>query len=225
MWDRSDNLACVFMHGLAVSNSHLLLLRCSWPRQTLRFQVVVFFLEKCRNRNVHVFAFLCLVLPCHLPPLSPILSVHRYERAVIRLTDHQPFMSVGKHSDTPLKLAGLTCTLDTHIFIHACTHTGSAMLRQLASTYMEYKTGQAGRLTLWYRLCFARRSHCNWSAFQSPSLSGKNAIKADSICWISFCQTHGPVLRFQLRNYQLCTENNNHSFSLPPASLEYSRSE
>lgn len=121
--------------------------------------------------------------------------------------------------------AGLTCTLDTHIFIHACTHTGSAMLRQLASTYMEYKTGQAGRLTLWYKLCFARRSHCNWSAFQSLSFSGKNAIKADSICWISFCQTHGPALCFQLRNYQLCPENNNHFFSLPPASLGLSLSE
>lgn len=74
----------------------------------------------------------------------------------------------------------------TSVFTDACTHAGSNSA-QLRWTYTEYKTWQAGRLTQWYRLCFARWSYCNWSAFQSLRFSKKNVMKADSICWISLC--------------------------------------
>lgn len=210
------------MHGLAVSSSHLLLLRYSWPQQPLRK-----ILSSSWKTEMSTFLHVCV---WSSRATSPISHHPSFLRADMRgqLSDSpppQPSVSVSKRSDMQLKFERASLALLTHTFSFMHALTGSAMLRQLASTYMEYKTGQAGRLTLWYKLCFARRSHCNWSAFQSLSFSGKNAIKADSICWISFCQTHGPALCFQLRNYQLCPENNNHFFSLPPASLGLSLSE
>lgn len=77
-----------------------------------------------KNRNVHLFACLCLVLPCHLPPLSsPILSACRYKRAAVRLTPPQPSVSVSKRSDMQLKFERASLALLTHTFsfMHALT--------------------------------------------------------------------------------------------------------
>ncbi len=122
-----------------------------------------------------------------------------------------------------------TRTFDTHAFIHACTHAGRTVLRQLSWTCMVQKTGQAGRLMQWYGLFVARRSYCNWSAFQSLSFSKKDGIKADSICWIPLCRAHRPMLRFQLCNYKLwlqsCIEHCKHFFFFFTSSIPWSYSE
>lgn len=121
---------------------------------------------------------------CELLPGS-IRSTSWYDWAAIRLTSLQHSLSVSERPDTPPKLDRASLTLLTHTFsfMHALVqvvpHLDSSLLN------LEHKTGQTGRLMQRYRLCFARGRYCNWSAFQSLSFSRRNAIKADSICWIS----------------------------------------
>lgn len=208
------------MHGLAVSSSHLLLLRYSWPQQPLRK-----ILSSSWKTEMSTFLHVCV---WSSRATSPISHHPSFLRADMRgqLSDSpppQPSVSVSKRSDMQLKFERASLALLTHTFsfMHALTQVAPC---SDSSPQLIWSIKQGRLAGLHCDTSFALRG-CNWSAFQRLSFSGKNAIKADSICWISFCQTHGPALCFQLRNYQLCPENNNHFFSLPPASLGLSLSE
>ncbi len=156
------------------------------------------------------------------PPFCVLVWVGSYQTDPL-----QYCLSVSEHSDTPPKLDWASFTLLTHTFsfMHALTHAGRTMLRQLPWTYTESETWQTGRLTRWYRLCFSRQSYCNWSAFQSLSFSRKNAIKADSICWISLTGRCAALSYATTNSGFRCALNTEIVFSLPPVSLEVSQRE
>lgn len=84
----------------------------------------------------------------------------------------------------------------THVCFHSHCEAGRAALRQLSCTDMGYRAGPAGRQK--YGLCFVRQSYCNWSTFQSPSISRRSSIIVDSICWISLGQAHELMHRSEM---------------------------
>lgn len=108
------------MHGLAVSSSHLLLLRYSWPQQPLRK-----ILSSSWKTEMSTFLHVCV---WSSRATSPISHHPSFLRADMRgqLSDSpppQPSVSVSKRSDMQLKFERASLALLTHTFsfMHALT--------------------------------------------------------------------------------------------------------